>query len=154
MADGNFDSVSFDGSIGGFDVDAVATATQGDSYGSRRKKQVRGPYSDPAIFDEYVRRSIAEREAPRTDTQKAALQEALLHEVETRRQQDVITLDVLSRENEALRAVIDVERNRRDLQALKARAEQIAEQYAVLERQESARDELALMRVFNEFMES
>lgn len=131
----------------GTETDTAAT------YGARRKKKVRGPYSDPKIFDEYVRRAIAERTAPRLDPQKAVLQEALLHEVELRRRQDIIGLDTLTRENETLKALIEVERNRRDLKALKARAQQIGEQYAILEKQEADRDELALMRVFNEFME-
>ncbi len=152
---GNFSSGSFSGSIGGFSVDSapVVSTLSVESYGSKRKRQVRGPYSDPAIFDAYVKRILAERAAPRVDPAKAALQENLLHEVEARRAQEIVTLDTLASENATLRALIEVENNKKDLRALKARHTQLGEQLVMLERQEAERDEIALMRVFNEFME-
>jgi hypothetical protein len=131
LIQGNFFGGAFFG--GGF-FGPLPTATIG-SKGHARKKKIRGPYSDPRIFEAYVQRCIAERAAPRVDPAKAAVQEALIHEVEQRRAQDIVTLDALVSENEALRAVIDVERSKLGLRALRARQEQIGRQVQAMKKE-------------------
>ena len=64
MADGNFDSVSFDGSVGGFDVDAGPTPSGGSAgggagrpiYRRRKWREVRNVIEDglQAVYEDMI----------------------------------------------------------------------------------------------------
>jgi len=77
--------------------------TESPLGGSKPRKKIRGPYSDPRIFEEYVKRCIAEREAPRQNVEVAVLKEALVAEVEQREETGIAETATLLRENQISR---------------------------------------------------
>lgn len=99
-----------------------------------RRKKIRGPYSDPRIFEAYIKRCIAEREAPRVNVEVAVLKEALVEAVEQR--PDDAEFVALARENTILKRLVAVETTKRDFQALQARQRQIEQQLEELEDEE------------------
>ena len=101
------------------------------------KRRIRGPYSDPRIYEAYIARCIAEREAPRTKLVKAILKESLVQEVEKRRSTDYAERDALINENEILQRLVAMEMARRDLNAIHARQLQIERQIELLEQEEA-----------------
>lgn len=114
--------------------------------GSKPHKKRRGPYSDPKIFEEYIKRCIAEREQPRVSVQAAVLKEALVHEVEERTETAYAERDALLRENQILEQLLAFETAKRDLQAIKARQRQIDRQLRDIESDEVS----FLLAVFEE----
>lgn len=102
--------------------------------GSKPKRKVRGPYSDPRIFEEYVKRCIAEREAPRVNVEAAILKEALIAEVE--RRDTGAEVAALINENQILKRLVALETTKRDVQAILARQRQIERQIEEMEEEE------------------
>jgi len=109
--------------------------------GSKAKRKVRGPYSDPRIFEEYIARCIAEREAPRVNVEKAVLQEALVEIVDERARAQQTELSSLIRENKILGKLISLERAKRSISAIASRQAQIRLQ---IQRMQDEEDEAIL----------
>lgn len=130
-------------------VGAVAVAVRSavvPDGGTKARPRVRGPYSDPRIFQAYIERCIAERNAPRQNVEVATLKEALIDEVELRRTADLAERDLLLREAQILRRLLAIETARRDIAALTARQNQIARQIQQMEDDEAS----ALLALFDE----
>ena len=78
MADGNFDSVSFDGSVGGFDVDAAVSTTNThdgvDEHSYRRAKEAIAKQEKAFKSAKERLREVIERawDGPQADTPQAA----------------------------------------------------------------------------------
>ena len=77
MADGNFDSVSFDGSVGGFDVDEVATTDTHDGFDEhahRRAKEALAKQERAFKSAKERLREVIERawDGPQAETPQAA----------------------------------------------------------------------------------
>lgn len=101
--------------------------------GARARKKIRGPYSDPRIYKAYIARCIAEREKPRLNVEMALIKEALVDEVEERRQTEYAEYDALIRENQLLERLVALGETKRDVTAIAARQRQIAGQIEDLE---------------------
>jgi hypothetical protein len=135
--------------LGGVAVTPSPTVQVGEPStlgGSKPHKKRRGPYSDPKIFEEYIKRCIAEREQPRVSVQAAVLKEALVHEVEERTETAYAERDALLRENQILEQLLAFETAKRDLQAIRARQRQIDRQLRDIESDEVS----FLLAVFEE----
>ena len=77
MADGNFDSVSFDGSVGGFDVDAVSTTNTHDGVDEHSYRRAKDALSKQEkafkSAKERLREVIARAwDGPQAETPQAA----------------------------------------------------------------------------------
>lgn len=120
---------------------------QQDTIGSKRKK-LRGPYSDPRIFEEYVERCIAERNAPRTQgTEVAIIKEALVEAVEKRAVDDAKPArSALMQEVKLVEQLADLESSQKSVLALIARKIQIERQLQALEEEEAG----MLLAIFDE----
>lgn len=115
----------------------VSPVTEPTLAGSKARKRIRGPYSDPRIYQAYIARCIAEREKPRINIEVALLKEALVDEVEKRRQTTYDEYDALIRENHILERLISFERTKRDLSAIASRQRQISVQIDEIMEQEA-----------------
>lgn len=105
--------------------------------GSKPKKKIRGPYTDPRIYEEYIERCIAERNVPRENVEVAILKEALVEQVSQRRTEaEDVQYATLVSENQILARLVETETARLNLQALRARQGQIAKQLADIEEEE------------------
>lgn len=124
---------------GGLAIETPAVVPGGPDSGSvlARKKRIRGPYSDPRIYEAYIARCIAEREKPRVNLEVALVKEALVDEVEERRQTEYAEYDALVRENQLLERLLAFERTKRNLAAIAARQRQISIQIEELMEQEA-----------------
>src|SRR5882762_2725238 len=96
--------------------------------GGSKPKKIRGPYSDPLVYEAYIARCIAEREAPRVNVEIAIIKEALVQEVEQRLEYDYTEVDALIRENQLLQRLLALESANRDLEAIETRQDQIMSQ--------------------------
>jgi hypothetical protein len=105
--------------------------------GGGSRKKIRGPYSDPRIYEAYIARCIAEREKPRINLEAALVKEALVEEVEERHQTGYAEYDALIRENQILERLLALETAKRNLSAITARQRQIATQIEALEDDET-----------------
>jgi len=105
--------------------------------GAKARRKIRGPYSDPRIYEAYIARCIAERERPRVNVQAAIIKEALVAEVEERRETEYAEIDALLRENQLLERLLALEATKRDAQAIAARQRQIALQIDEIEEEET-----------------
>jgi len=105
--------------------------------GAKARRKIRGPYSDPRIYEAYIARCIAERERPRVNVQVAIIKEALVAEVEERRETEYAEIDALLRENQLLERLLALEATKRDAQAIAARQRQIALQIDEIEEEET-----------------
>lgn len=116
---------------------AVILPPEVQDGGSRGRKKIRGPYSDPRIYEAYIARCIAEREKPRINLEAALVKEALVEEVEERHQTGYAEYDALIRENQILERLLALETAKRNLSAITARQRQIATQIEALEDDET-----------------
>lgn len=107
------------------------------SGGTRNRKKIRGPYSDPRIYEAYIARCIAEREKPKVNLEVALVKEALVEEVEEREQTGYAEYDALIRENQLLERLLALETAKRNLSAIAARQRQIAVQIEAIEDDET-----------------
>jgi hypothetical protein len=114
--------------------------------GSKPRKRIRGPYSDPLIFEEYIKRCIAEREVPRADVATAMLQESLIEVVQTRKSREFAELETLLEENQLLMRLLVIEGTKRNVTVLEARRRQVEQQLQKLHDEE----ETVLLALFDE----
>lgn len=113
-----------------------ASAVQApNTTAAKRKKKARGPYSDPRIYEAYIERCIAERQAPRDNVEAAVLKEALIDAVQARARAD--ELAAITKENALLHKLIAVERIKRNVASITARQRQIAARIEELEDDEA-----------------
>lgn len=119
----------------GFWDSAASGVEPSEIAGSKRKKKVRGPYSDPRIYEAYIERCIAERQAPRGNVEAAVLKEALIDAVQARAQAN--ELAAITKENELLHRLIAMENIRRNVESITARQRQIAARIEELEEDEA-----------------
>lgn len=135
----------------------VAVLAETPLVGSKRRVVVRGPYNDPRIFEEYIKRCIAEREAPRTTSLPVAvLKESLVDVVEERRGAGLLDWGTLIREQEILARLAAVEQAKRDIRAIEARMIQIAKQLKKLEAAEQERleaEEVSMLLAVFEYID-
>lgn len=127
-----------------FGGDFFATGGAAPIGGSKRK--IRGPYSDPRIYEDYIKRCIAEREAANRPIEVAVLKDALVAEVEKREQFEYSERDALIRENQILKRLLALAKAKRDVAAMLARQKQIQEQIEEFEEQEAG----ALLALFDD----
>lgn len=118
-------------------VGAAPAIQAPDTAKTKRKKKVRGPYSDPRIYEAYIERCIAERQAPRGNVEVAVLKEALIDAVQERRQADAAELEAITKENELLHRLIAMEKVRRNVESITARQRQISARIEELEDDEA-----------------
>ncbi len=117
-----------------------------DSGASKRKKKVRGPYSDPAIYEAYVQRCIDERNVPReTPVAVSVLKEELIATVESRPQHGLFDRPVLLDELSILVRLQAVEKAKRALSAIAARIRQIQKQLKQLEDEQEFEEVITIL---------
>lgn len=125
--------VAWGGSWG--QVGAAPAVQAPNTTGTKRKKKLRGPYSDPRIYEAYIERCIAERQAPRENVEAAVLKEALIDAVQTRAQAN--ELQAITKENAVLHRLIAMEKVKRNVASITARQRQIAARIEELEDDEA-----------------
>jgi hypothetical protein len=117
----------------------VSSGLQGTSGGAKgKRKKIRGPYSDPRIYDEYIKKAVAEREGkPEQNIELAVVQEALVAQIEEREQTGYEEPAALSMENQLLSRLAELEsKNKRLVSKVHARQRQIDAQLEQMKQEE------------------
>lgn len=103
-----------------------------------KRKKIRGPYTDPRVYDEYIKKAIAAREGkPEQNVALAVVQEALVAQIEERQQTGYEEPAALSMENQLLSRLAELEsKNKRLVSKVHARQHQIDAQLEEMKQEE------------------
>lgn len=120
------------------------------SYGSKgKKKRIRGPYSDPLVYEAYIQRSINELRQPQKNPvlAKAIEELAVIVSLDDEDEERLAELASLSKERDALQKLISLEKAKVSAAILRARQASIERRLEDLELEEEEFRDVAMLMV-------